>query len=227
MMRRVIRIFLFITFCCVLVGNRVGAQQTFATTPKPSPTNPVPTPIPLSEIASQGESASESLRDIETSLSTDQLTATVEKRLPQLTNEIDLRTAEMGRLLASSLPLDFLHFMEVTSQRFRDELSTENHDLTERTRTLDDQIAQLDKLSMIWKSTLQLPELYQAAPEIPKRMQSLIDHIGRVQTALSALERAEANAVRNLFVQDSPPIWRLGVDSWQEESHLTVVWRAT
>jgi small-conductance mechanosensitive channel len=252
MMRRVIRIFLFITFCCALVGNRVGAQQTSATTPKTSPTNPVPTPIPLSEIASQAESASESLRDIETSLSTDQLTATVEKRLPQLTNEIDLRTAEMGRLLASSLPLDFLHFMEITLQRFRDELSTENHNLRERTRTLDDQIAQLDKLSMIWKSTLQLPELYQTAPEIPKRMQSLIDHIGRVQQAakslrerdltlqggvleattrvqiaLSALERAEANAVRNLFVQDSPPIWRLGVDSWQEKRHVTVDWRPT
>jgi hypothetical protein len=61
-----------------------------------------------------------------TGLSTDQLTATVEKRLPRLTNEIDLRAAEMDRLLASSLPLEFLHFIEITLQRFRGELSAEN-----------------------------------------------------------------------------------------------------
>ena len=81
-MRRVIRIGLFITFCWVLSGNTAGAQQSSAATLKPSPTNPVPTPIPLSEIASQAQSATESLRDIEASLSADQITTTVEKRLP-------------------------------------------------------------------------------------------------------------------------------------------------
>jgi potassium-dependent mechanosensitive channel len=246
--RRIIRIGLYITFCWVLSGDIAGAQQSS----KPSATNPVPTPIPLSDIASQGESASDSLRDIATSLSTDQLTATVEKRLPRLTNEIDLRAAEMGKLLASSLPLEFLHFIEVALQRFRSELSAENHDLTERIKTLDDKIAQLDRLSTIWKSTLQLPELARTAPEIPKRVQDLINSIDRTQQAakslrerdltlqggvleatarlqigLSALEQAQANAVRNLFVQDSPPIWRLGVESWQEESHVPVLWRST
>ena len=65
--------------------------------------------------------------------------------------------------------------MEVDLQTFRDELSTWNHDLTDRAKTLDDQIAQLDRLSKIWKSTLQLPELFQTAPEIAKRVGSLID----------------------------------------------------
>ena len=125
-MRRIIRVGLFVTFCWLLSGDIAGAQQSSAATPKPSATNPVPTPIPLSNIASQGESSSDSLHDIEASLSTDQLTATVEKRLPRLTNEIDLRAAEMGKLLGSSLPLEFLHFMEVTLQRFRGELSAEN-----------------------------------------------------------------------------------------------------
>jgi hypothetical protein len=251
-MRRIIRVGLFITFCWVLSGDIAGAQQSSGATSKPSATNPVPTPIPLSEIASQGESASDSLRDIETSLSTDQLTATVEKRLPLLTNEIDLRAAELGKLLASSLPLEFLHYIEVTLQRFRDELSTENHDLTARAKILDDHIAQLDRLSKIWKSTLQLPELAQTAPEIPKRVQSLIDSIdrtqqaakslrerdltlqggvleatARLQIALSRLEQAQANAVKNLFVQDSPPIWRLGVESWQEESPVPLMWRGS
>jgi potassium-dependent mechanosensitive channel len=252
-MRRVIRIGLFITLCCVFFnGNAARAQQSSAATSKPSSTNPVPTPIPLSEIASQGESASESLRNIETSLSTDQITATVEKRLPQLTKEIELRTVEMAKLLAASLPLEFLHYWEIVLQSFRGELSTWNHDLTERAKTLDDQIAQLERLSKIWKSTLPSPEQSQTAPEISKRVQSLIDSISRTQQALesvrardltlqgrvleatarlqvvsSALEQARAIAVRNLFVQDSPPIWSLEIKNWREESHASRMGRTS
>jgi hypothetical protein len=102
-MRRVVRICLFITFCWVLSGNTAAAQQSWAEPSKPSPTKPVPTPIPLAEVASQAQSAMESLRDIEDSLSADQTITTVEKRLPQLTKEIDLRTAYHVKLLAASL----------------------------------------------------------------------------------------------------------------------------
>src|SRR4029077_8475285 len=113
---QVIRIGLFITFCWVLSGNTAGAQQSPAATPKPSPTNPVPTPIPLSENASTAQSTTESVRDIETSLSTDKITGNIERRLPQLTNEIELRTTEQHKLLAASLPLEFLHYLEVVLQ---------------------------------------------------------------------------------------------------------------
>jgi hypothetical protein len=73
-MRRVIRIGLFITFCCVLSENSAGAQQSYVSTSKPSPMTQVPTPIPLSEIASQAQAAMGFLRDIETSLATDRIT---------------------------------------------------------------------------------------------------------------------------------------------------------
>jgi hypothetical protein len=245
-MRRVIRIGLFITFCWILSGNTAGAQQSSGATAKPSATNPVPTPIPLSEIASQAQSATESLHEIEAGLSADQITTTVEKRLPHLTKEIELRTAENAKLLAASLPLESLHRLEVVLETFLDELATWNHDLTEPVKTLDDQIAHLDQLSKIWQSTLQLPELSQAAPEIPRRVQSLIDSIGRtrqavesrrakifalqgrvlestarVQTASSALEQAQAKAVKNLFAQDSPPIWGLEIRNWGKESRAS------
>lgn len=52
------------------------------------------------------------------SLSTDKITATVEKRLPQLTNEIVLRTTEMAKLLAASVPLEYLHYMRSLCRRF-------------------------------------------------------------------------------------------------------------
>ena len=213
---------------------------------------PVPTPIPLSEIASKEHSTAESLHNIETNLSNDQLIATVEKRLPQLANEIELHTAQIAKLLAVSTPLQVLHYVEVDLQTLRDELSTWNHDLTERAKTLDDQIDQLDRLSRIWKSTLQLPELSRTAPEIAKRLQRLIDSIGRTQqaagslrerglslqgrvleamaqsqTTISATEEAQANAVKKLFVQDSPPIWSLWARDWKEESQAPFIWRST
>jgi potassium-dependent mechanosensitive channel len=249
--RRVIRIFLFVTLCSVLTGNRAGGQQTSAAESKPSPTIPVPTPIPLSDIAGQAESATDSLRRIETSLSTDRTTATAEKRVREVTDEIDLRTGEMDRLLAASLPLEFLQRMQIVARWLHDELSTLNHDLTEHAKTLDSQIADLDRLSKIWKSTLQLPELSNAAPEIPKRVQDLIDQIGRAQravkslrardltlqgqvleasarleTASSALNQAEATAIKSLLVQDSPPIWNIDTTTSREKGRASLSWQA-
>ena len=118
-----------------------------------------------------------------------------------------------------------------------------NRDLTEHAKTLDDQIARLDKLSKIWKSTLQLPELSRTAPEILKRVQSLIDSIGRtqhavesrrgkdltlqgrvleatarLQTASSALRTGASQRREKTFsFRDSPPIWNAEVRNWREE----------
>ena len=154
----------------------------------------------------------------------------------------------MAKFLAGTVPLELLHSMEIVLQRYRDQLSSWNHDLTERAKILDGQIAQLDGLSKIWKSTLQLPELSKAAPEIPKRVESLIDSIGRTQQAAESLrerdlalqghvleatarlqviapafEGAQASAVKNLFVRDSPPLWSLGVEQWRKESQTPLI----
>ncbi|MBV8968950.1 MAG: hypothetical protein JO331_07810, partial [Verrucomicrobia bacterium] len=251
-MQRTTRIGLSIICCWILTGDIAKAQQSSLAASGPSPLASAPTPIPLSEVAAKGHSAAESLRDIETSLSNEQTIPSVERRLPQLTNEIELRTAQMAKLLAASMPLQFLHYMSVDLQSFGDELSTWNHDLTERVKTLDDQIAQLDRLSRIWKSTFQSPDLSATAPEIGKRVQGLIDSVGRtqqaakalrgrglslqgrvleataqLQTTVSAIEQSQANALKNLFVQDSPPIWSLWFQNWKEESRAPFIWRTT
>jgi hypothetical protein len=173
--------------------------------PAASKPGAAPTPIPLSEIASQAESTVGSVQSIETGISTDQITATVEKRLPQLTREIQLRGTEMAKFLAGTVPLELLHSMEIVLQRYRDQLSSWNHDLAERVKILDGQIVQLDRLSEIWKSTLQLPELSKAAPEIPKRVQSLIDFIGRTQQAAESSRERDLAPCRATF-------WRRRLD---------------
>ena len=182
------RIGLFIAFCWALSGAIAGAQQFSSATPKP---RPVPTPIPLSEIASQAESTLRFVQSIDATLSTDPINATVEKRLPPLTREIELRGAEMAKFLGGSVPLELLHSMVIVLQTYRDQLSSWNRDLTERSKILDGQIAQLDGLSNLWKATLQLPELSRAAPEIPRRVLSLIDFIGRTQQAAESLRERD------------------------------------
>ena len=154
----------------------------------------------------------------------------MERRLPALTNEIELRGTEMAKYLIGIVPLQLLYSMEIVPHKYRDRLSSWNHDLTERAKILDSQIRQLDGLSKIWRTTLQLPELSSAAPESPQRVQNIIELIdrtqrraqslqqrdlilqghvletkARLQAITPAFEQAQVNAANNLFVQDSPP----------------------
>jgi potassium-dependent mechanosensitive channel len=241
---RQIRIVLFIAFCEGLVGVG-GAQQLPSSAARPVI---APTPIPFSEIASQAESTFRSVQTIESAISTDQITATVEKRLPPLTNEIELRGTEMAKFLTGVVPLELLSSMEIVLQNYGDQLSIWNHDLTERSKSLDNQIAELDGLARIWRATLELPELSKAAPEIPKRVQSIIDLIDRTQKAAESLRQrdlilqghvleatarlqtivppfaqAQTNATRNLFTQDSSPIWNLGTEEWREATQASLI----
>jgi potassium-dependent mechanosensitive channel len=229
---------LVILCCWFSAGATARAQQYSMLDSKPGST---PTPIPIPEIASQADSTFRTVQSIETTLSTDQITATIERRLPALTSEIELRGAEMAKFLVGIVPLELLHNMDLVLQTYRNQLSSWNDDLTERSKILDGQIAQLNRLSGIWKSTLQLPELSKAAPEMPERIKSLIDLISRteqtvesrtervlalqghvlestarLQAVTPAFEQAQTNAVKNLFIQDSPALWNLGAEQWKE-----------
>ena len=163
-----------------------------------------------------------------------------------------MRTAESAKLLEVSLPLELLQRLRFVFQNFGDDLSKWNHDLTEHATSLDNQIARLDQLSKIWRSTLQLQETSQMPPEILKRAQSLIDSIGRtrqtvesrrvkvlnllsrvlestdrVQTASSSVEQAQTKAVKSLFVSDSPPLWSREIRNWTTEGDASLYWQAS
>jgi potassium-dependent mechanosensitive channel len=243
--QRQIRIALLIAFYLGLSGAIAGAQQFSSAATNPST---APTPVPLSQIAPQAKSTLRIVNSIETALSNDPMIATVQRRLPSLTTEIDLRGAEMDKFLVGIVPLELLHSMEIVLQRYGDQLSNWNQDLTARIAALDDQITQLDGLSKIWKATLQLPELSPTAPEMPIRLHGLIDLINRTQQTAESLrerdlilqghileatarlqaiappfEQAQVNVAKNLFVQDSQPLWRLGIEQWKEANQASLI----
>jgi potassium-dependent mechanosensitive channel len=44
-----------------------------------------------------------------------------------------------------------------------------------------------------------------------------------LQAVAPAFERAQANAVKNLFIQDSPPLWSVGIEQWREETQASLI----
>jgi potassium-dependent mechanosensitive channel len=227
-----------------LGGANAGEQQASPIAEKPSPES---TPIPLSEIASETESTLRTVQTIQATISRDQITDSVQRNLPSFTNEIGLRGAEMSKFLGGVVPLELLHSMEIVLENYREQLSSWNRDLTERSKTLDNQIVQLDRLSQIWKSTLKSPDLSKTAPEIPGRVQSLVDSISRttqdakslrektlelqgrvleastrLQTFSPAFEQAEASAINHVFDRDSPPLWD-ELDRWREANRTPLI----
>ncbi|HZC35851.1 MAG TPA: hypothetical protein VE242_09575, partial [Chthoniobacterales bacterium] len=237
----------FIVFSLFLSGTCRAAEQSSTSPAKPGPTAPSPTPISLAEVASQAQSALESLHNIEASLAGDSTAATIAKRLPELRQEIDAESAESAKLLAASPPLELLHRIALGWHFYHNTLSDWNRELMGRAKALDDQIVRLDQMREIWQSTLQSPELSQASPEIRKSTQNLIEFVGRmwqavksrraevltmqgrilelndrVQTVSSSIEEAEAKAVKGLFISDSPPIWSKGTGAWVERSRASL-----
>ena len=93
---------LFLAFCWTSSGNLAEAQQVSASPVKPIST---PTPIPVIEVASEAESAMESVREISASLANDQTTTSVADELSQLKSEIEARIVDDTGLLKSNPPL--------------------------------------------------------------------------------------------------------------------------
>jgi potassium-dependent mechanosensitive channel len=235
-MHRVLRFFLLLLF---VSASHPGAAAT------PTP-NPEPTPIPLANIPLEAESTLAALQEINTNASRDQSTADLNAgNLATLAAEIDARSTDDTRLLASSQSLDTLHREAVTWVKFRDNLSASSRELAACATNLDQQIARLDQLEKIWQGTLLSAKQPDTPPIVLKKVQTTLDSIeltrkmteagrakvltvqthlseeeARVRVAISSLEQLQSAALKNLVVRDSPPIWKLGADfgkTWKDQ----------
>jgi hypothetical protein len=92
----------------------------------------------------EAQSALDSLKEIDASVSRDQSTADVIARtLSDLTSEIDPRIGEDTRLLRASPSLDMLYRIKLTWQNFDDKLSALARELTQRAISLGEELAGL------------------------------------------------------------------------------------
>jgi hypothetical protein len=228
----------------VCSGGTAPGQQASGS---PAKANPAPTPIPLSKVPLEAQSALASLQEIDANVSKDQSSADgIARNLLDLTSEIDARIADDTRLLTSSPSLDVLYRLKLSWRNFGVRLSVSEAELTRYAASVEEQLARLDQLNKIWQATLQSAKEPQTPPPVLERVQSVADavvrmrqaaesgqeHIltlqshlseveARVRRALSSIEQAENRALQSIFVRDSRPIWNLETSlgtEWQKQS---------
>src|SRR5271167_3679914 len=243
-MHRVIRISLFIILALVSSGGAAPSQQASASPAKP---NPAPTPIPLAKVPLEAQSALASLQEIDANVSGGQSSADgIARTLSDLTSEIDTRIADDTRLLTTSPSLDVLYRLKLAWESFGVRLLVSARELTQHAASLEEQLVRLDQLNKTWQATLQSAKQPETPPLVVQSVESVVgsiertqqaaessrDHVltlqshfseqqARVRTSLSSIEQAETQALKNIFVRDSRPIWSLETNlgtEWEKHS---------
>ena len=226
----------FFAAATLAIGAVAQAQSaTVSEVPSPEPARPqaaVPAAIPLAEVATEAESASTRLREMQSDLSSDRTTEAAAEELPVLTREIDAQRRDSANIIAQRPSLEMLDNLEADWHPLRRNLAGWTRDLTSRVSQLEKQIAQLDELDKTWQLTFDAATNSHAPPDLLNRIQSVIAAIkqtheafdkqrartltlqnrvaeqdARIAEALTSISNARENVFDRLFVQDSPPIW--------------------
>jgi small-conductance mechanosensitive channel len=111
-----LRIFVFtaILMACVIGATAAAATISPTTVASTQPAAPPPqAPFSLADAATEGESASITLRNVNTQLTHASQQSDIEQEAPVLGREIDNRLAESASLLASNPSLQLLHQQEM------------------------------------------------------------------------------------------------------------------
>jgi potassium efflux system protein len=221
-----------------------------AETPSGSPASPTakaspePTPIPLANVVSEMQSTMATFEEIDASAArVESNTASIVAKLSQLTGEINPRLAEDSKLLTTGPSLDILYRIKLTWQDFGRNLNALARELTQQAGNLEEELANLSRLDKTWRTTLDFAKqsntpvqpLLTAVDSIEQRRQALeasrarvltllgeiSDEEMRIRRTLSSVEQSQLQALRDLLVRDSPPIWRLRTglrQEWQNRS---------
>ena len=157
---------------------------------------PAPTPVPLAELSSQAEAVALNLREIGARATAHPVLAAIERELPPLTREIDLRLRENGRIISQRPSLELLRTLGRNWRRVSDRLSLWTGALEQRIAALDRDLARIAELEGTWKETLALAQREHAPAEVVARAQGLLSDIAKARAAVDA-QRALALRLQN------------------------------
>jgi Mechanosensitive ion channel len=160
----------FLTAGTLAIGAVAQAQSaTVSEPPSPEPARPqaaVPAAIPLAEAATEAESASTRLREMQADLSSDRTTEAATEELPVLTREIDAQRRDSANIIAQRPSFEMLDNLEADWHPLRRNLAGWTRDLTSRVSQLEKQIAQLDELDKTWQLTFDAATNSHAPPDL-------------------------------------------------------------
>lgn len=218
----------------------LALAQTASVSSNVSPVSPAitsrppssPMPIPVSEVATEAESALTRMRDLKADLSSDQTTELVAQQLPVLTRDLDARLSESQKIVAQKPSIEMLSSLEADWLPLQRNMGDWARYLTSRISRLERAMAQLDELDKTWQQTLAVAKGSKTPLETVQRIEAVInatkqarDAIGkernrtlslqnriatqsdRIADALVSITNARQSILNNLLVKDSPTIW--------------------
>jgi potassium efflux system protein len=213
-------------------GAQAGADAKKAGAERPA----APAAVPLAELSQQAEAATVTLREITTRAAVSPVVEEIARDLPALAREIDVRTRENERIISQRPSVELLRTLEASWQRIRKTLAVWSTDLDERIGILDGDLARLDELEKTWKQTLVLASKEESAPELRKRVETLLAAIEktrelveeqraealrlqsrvaaqefRITEALEAIRLARDAMLARILERDSPPLWSMAL----------------
>lgn len=231
-------VYLALTIVFMTFGSSVKAQENSVANSNQANSNAspsasvTPTPIPFSDIITQAESASASLKELASSVSADTTAEIVERDLPNLTKEINARLEETAQIIEGRASLEKLKTFETEWRELTKNLPDWKNDLTSRAKKLEDDLKQLNTLDERWKKTLEELKTGETPPEVLARAEEILSTITktrkqieteqarivalqnkvaeqqkRVDEAMESIKQTRESLVGKLLVQDSPAIW--------------------
>ncbi|MGZ5144488.1 MAG: mechanosensitive ion channel domain-containing protein [Burkholderiales bacterium] len=223
--------------CFAAHAQQAPGGSAAADAKKALPERPAaPAAVPLAELSQQAEAATVTLREITTRAAVSPVVEEIARDLPALAREIDVRTRENERIISQRPSVELLGTLERSWQRIRKTLSVWSTDLDERIGILDGDLARLAELEQTWKQTLVLAAKEESAPELRKRVETLLAAIAktrelveaqraealrlqsrvaaqefRVTEALEAIRLARDAMLARILERDSPPLWSMAL----------------
>ncbi|MBV8899152.1 MAG: mechanosensitive ion channel [Verrucomicrobia bacterium] len=228
-----------LALCCAgHLRAQAAAKPAASATPEASPTaspTPSPTPVPLPDVVAEANNTARTLRDVGTSLASDEVRTKILDELPTLTRDIDARTAETNKVLAGSPSLEMLGELDKEWQSLHDTAQGWSRDLVRRATELDAQLAQLTRLADTWRVTAVNAKSANLPPETSAQIDTVMGSIqptrddlenrraeilslqsrlatqeNRIETAKGLIRQAREQATGRLLERGSAPIWQLG-----------------
>lgn len=235
LMRTLCTLWLALNFCYCFCGKSLGAsahdQTPAATNAPPAQTNS-PASFALADVAAQAQSTLLDIGTLESDLSADKTLATISASLEEANPEIAARLEEEERLVSPTTSLDTLQYLANEWDPLHDKLSSWQKLVAKRLARLKEHLTQLEQLQTTWRKTQQsianqdvpaavrdqiqdvLDRVNRAAQELEVQQAALLVLQGRVAAQnsrvterLISIEQAREKALKELLVQDSPPLW--------------------
>ncbi|HKE92426.1 MAG TPA: mechanosensitive ion channel domain-containing protein [Gemmatimonadales bacterium] len=227
--------------CALLLSGAPIPRAAEAQTPPPASQGPkvsddAPQAIPVAEVARRADEAGTFLRLLDEQLPPSPQIKRIDQELPALSQRLADRFQQTRQTLESRHGLGTLDSLVDSWRSSRSGLATWMSTVTERADWLEQQRAELDKLTAVWARTRAEVRTAKAPPELSERITDVITaltgagarveaesaatlvlqdrvarEMDRVDRALAQIGQARRRAAGGLLVRDSPPIWSLRI----------------